>query len=159
DRAGGDARSRQRIRARGGAGVVALSAQSTAARHGLGVDGALARGAGTAGRRAPAAQAGAGVGDAQGAGQATARRRATSSPPPRGARTAQNGLHAPDQGVAGAGGGSGGGETVVGQAGVSRDFFTPARILVSNRRWAALLALLILVTAATLVTPYPVFSQ
>ena len=55
-RAGGDARSRQRLRPRRRAGVVALPPQPTPARHGLGLDGALARSARAARRRPAPAQ-------------------------------------------------------------------------------------------------------
>ena len=64
-RARGHARSRHAVRARGRARVVALPAQSTAARHGLGQHGPLARSARAARRRAPAAQARAGARHAQ----------------------------------------------------------------------------------------------
>ena len=88
-------RSRQRLRARGGARVVALSAQSTAARHGLGQHGPLARSARPAGRRAPASQARPGAGDPQATRQSNPRQRATPAPPRRSPQRRKTGFTLP----------------------------------------------------------------
>src|SRR5436189_2558858 len=152
-RARGHARSRTSVRARRRARVVALPAQSTAARHGLGEHGAFARSARAARRRVSAAQARARARHAQRARQTNSRQHAASAAARRRAQAEEDRLHAADQRMARTGRARRVRQAQLGAQGVRGDVLERERIVVMRGRAdlaaIALIALSLIRIAAT----------